>query len=529
MSAVSLREGPVFTVTSAAGDGSGSLREAIENANASASSVRIEFAIGAGPTTIRPDRPLPEIAFAGIVDGWTQPGFDGSPLIELDGSEAGGGVGLAIIHSDVTVRGLAVSGWGEDGVTVIGADRVRLLGLNVGVRPDGRTAAGNTGMGIRTLRAHDCTIGRPGRERVVVSGNVEHGVLAHLSDRLRLQGSFFGTDDTGAAAVPNLQSGIKVYESHAVLIGGEDAGNVVSGNLRYGLEIGGPGSGDAVVVGNLIGTDATGSRALPNNRDGIVVHSSPNIRIGGPSERERNVISGNNLYGVEILAPGAQGATLVGNYVGTDAAGLKAVPNGRSGILIYNTWNARIGGPGAGDGNLISGGARAGVNLDGSVREGYDWTGVGHAHSNLVQGNLIGVDRTGERPLGNELRGILVNHTQNNLIVDNVVSGNGQDGILVLGPEDDSDPNLTPSGNRMLRNKVGITASGAPCGNGRHGIFVRHGKRNEIGGETADEANVISANEFRGVMFSGVGAGSNLLSPTNELEGNGKGPFLQRD
>jgi hypothetical protein len=528
MTLVHRTRGTVFTVTNNRNRGQGSLRRAIKRANRVRAQARIEFAIEPGPTTIRPRSRLPRVRFAGLIDGWTQPGFEGGPVVEINGAGARRGVGLEIVGSRVTVRGLAITGWPGHGLFVHDCTDVALQGLHVGVGLDGASPAGNGGSGIQLTEAHRCAIGGAGNETVVSSGNVGHGIMVQESADLRLRGSRLGTDRSGRVAVANGESGIKLYESPDAVLGCPTDGsvNVVSGNARYGIEIGGAKSRDLVIIGNRIGTDVAGSVAIPNTRDGIVVFMAPNVRIGGADPRERNVISGNNLYGVEIIGPEASGAILIGNFVGTDAAGLTALPNGRSNILIYNAFRSRIGGPGPGEGNVISGGARGGVNLDGSVREGHDWTGVGHAHDNLVQGNLIGVGGDGEEPLGNQLRGVLVNHAQDNTIVDNVISANGEDGVLILGPEDDSNPHLVPTGNRVARNKIGVSRSGAPCGNGRHGVFVRHGQRNMIGGEDGD-TNTIASNVGRGVVFSGTGARTNTLGAINEIAANGKGAFHQ--
>ncbi|WP_183098165.1 hypothetical protein [Nocardioides pelophilus] len=459
----------VITVTSAAGGGHGSFRDAIERANALGHEAHIRFAIGVGPVTVRPDAPLPPIAFNGVVDGWTQPGFEGRPLVEIDGGASPGCAGLEIVASGVTVRGLALTSWTEEGIFVHDADEVSLVGLYVGVRLDGATAAGNGGSGIHAVRADRCLVGGAGPAAVITSGNRGHGLwLEEGARHLRLEGSFVGTDRTGSVAVPNGRSGVKVEQAHGALLGG-------------------------------IGDGAA------------------------------NVISGNRLYGIEIGGPLARGAVVVGNHVGTDLTGTVAVPNGRSGVVVYNTPDVRIGGASPREGNVISGGARGGVNLDGSVTvlEGYDYTGKGYATGNVVQGNLIGVDKTGEHPLGNQLRGVLVNFAQDNTIIDNVISANGEDGVLVLGPEDDSDPLLVPSGNRVLRNRIGVTASGRPCGNGRHGVLVRHARGNFVGGVDAEEANTIAHNGGRGVMFSGTGARSNNLGPHEALHDNGQGPFHQ--
>jgi len=469
MACVPNRTDPVITVTSVANSGAGSLRAAIEKANTHGSAVELRFAIGSGPATIRLDSPLPPLAFGGLVDGWTQPGIDGAPLIEINGAAAAVCPGLEIVHGGLTVRGVVVTGWQSDGIYVHDCDDVALLGLHVGVALDGETAAGNGGSGIHLVRAERCLIGGPSGDGVVVSGNHGHGIwLEERSHRCRIVGSRIGTDREGRAALPNDRSGVKVEESYGAALGGvgPGSGNVISGNGLYGIEVGGPQSRDAVVVGNLIGTDVDGLAAIPNLRSGIVVYNTPGVRIGGATADEANVISG---------------------------------------------------------------GARSGVNLDGSVTvlDGYDYTGKGHANGNTVQGNLIGVDRTGERPLGNQLFGVLVNHAQDNTVVDNVISANGEHGVLVLGPDDDSDPHLVPSGNRVLGNRIGVTPSGAACGNGLHGVLVYNGRHNEIGGETAAEANIISGNQGRGVMFLGAGARTNVLGPANDLGSNAEGAFHQ--
>lgn len=459
----------VHVVTTAADGGVGSLRDAIQRANADGRDARVVFAVGSGPTAIRLTAPLPPVSFPGLIDGWSQPGPAGRPSVEINGADAASGSGLEIVGDGLTVRGLSITGWRDDGVHVHDCVDVGLLGLHIGVGLDGATAAGNGGSGIHVVRADRCVVGGPGAKGVVSSGNRTHGIwLEEGARQLRLAGSFIGTDRSGATALPNGQSGVKVEQAYGAVVGAVDDGalNVISGNMLYGIEIGGPLARGAVVIGNHIGTDATGLTAVPNGRSGIVVYNTPDVRIGGPSERE---------------------------------------------------------------GNVISGSARAGVNLDGSVTtfDGYDYTGKGHARGNVVQGNLIGVDRTGERALGNRLRGVLINYAQDNTIVDNTISGNAEDGVLILGPDDDSDPNLVPSGNRLLGNRIGVTHAGASCGNGRHGVLIRHGRANEIGSGDVAEANAISGNSGRGVVFSGLGARTNVLHPSNDLAGNGLGEFHQ--
>ena len=89
--AVALTTSPsTFVVTNTGDSGAGSLRQAILDANAHPGADRIEFNIpGSGFHTITPLTALPTISDPVTIAGSTQPGFIGSPIIELDGSAAG--------------------------------------------------------------------------------------------------------------------------------------------------------------------------------------------------------------------------------------------------------------------------------------------------------------------------------------------------------------------------------------------------------------------------------------------------------
>lgn len=78
-----------FTVTTTADSGAGSLRQAILNANANPGADTIQFAIGSGFQSIQPLSSLPPIFDTTTIDATTQPGYAGTPLIELNGINAG--------------------------------------------------------------------------------------------------------------------------------------------------------------------------------------------------------------------------------------------------------------------------------------------------------------------------------------------------------------------------------------------------------------------------------------------------------
>ncbi len=147
-----------------------------------------------------------------------------------------------------------------------------------------------------------------------------------------------------------------------------------------------------VIQGNQIGTNDTGSTAVPNAGAGVFVASGARANVlGGTATGARNVIVGNGRSGVFLS--GASGNLVQGNSIGTDASGRVALPNAVDGVFLADAASANvIGGTATGAGNVISGNARVGVFLLGSGTSG-----------NLVQGNGIGTDATGLVPLGNGL------------------------------------------------------------------------------------------------------------------------------
>ena len=95
-------------------------------------------------------------------------------------------------------------------------------------------------------------------------------------------------------------------------------GNLISGNFGTGVSF--PDSVDTgnTVAGNYIGTDVTGTLAIPNGGGGVYV-AGPTNTIGGTTAAARNVISGNNGFGVQISGTSATGNTVDGNYIGISA------------------------------------------------------------------------------------------------------------------------------------------------------------------------------------------------------------------
>jgi titin len=149
---------------------------------------------------------------------------------------------------------------------------------------------------------------------------------------------------------------------------------------------------DDTVAGSFIGTNASGNGALPNGGDGVLIDSGASGNtIGGTTAAARNIISGNTGRGINL---NGSGNVVQGNYIGTDATGTLALGNGGTGIGI-NGNNNLIGGTTPGAGNVVS--ANAATSGFGGIVLGDANTGALTTTGNIVQGNLVGTDYTGTR------------------------------------------------------------------------------------------------------------------------------------
>jgi hypothetical protein len=133
------------------------------------------------------------------------------------------------------------------------------------------------------------------------------------------------------------ENGVRIDGGRNNVIGGSAPGerNVISGHDENGVFISGLDSDMNSVVGNYIGTNASGSAAMPNEVGVQIFYEAHNNTIGGSDPGEGNVISGNSEVGVRIGHPTNSGNKLYGNYIGTNASGTSALPNG-IGVEIWS-------------------------------------------------------------------------------------------------------------------------------------------------------------------------------------------------
>ena len=471
-----------FWVTNTSDSGPGSLRQAIDDANSTTGFNSIYFSIpGMAPHIIMLQSQLPAIADPVSIDGFTQPnnGYTGTdPKIKLDLTAAGNSsVGINIQASNSSVYGLFVYNGGT-GIIVQGSNcyigsqtkrnvvsdnqscGIIVEGSNhtiennyVGTTPDGSDTLGFQGSGIKV---YSNTVSVPSRNiyiknNVISSKGSNGGVILLGYGRISqtyLYGNKIGTNAAGTARLADWNFGIFIeWNCDSIYIGSgaPGYGNLISGNLSstvsgVGINVQVYNPALVSIKGNKIGTDITGSYSIGNNY-GIKTYYATDLIIGG-SGGEGNLVSGNYYTGIYLLS---SLGTIKGNYVGTTANGLTALPNslsnpptGGTGIYIYMS-RVTIGSPWINEGNIISG------NYDGLELEDSD--------SCIIEGNKIGVTANNS-PLGNAGNGIKLarsNYTKIGgvtLAEGNVIANNANSGVYIFGLP----PNLPAANNLVSKN-----------------------------------------------------------------------------
>ena len=328
--------------------------------------------------------------------------------------------------------GNLISGNASDGVLIDSGSRNNVLNGNfVGTTVNGDAAIGNAGDGVWIRRADGNSltgcrfVNNPFVYYNVLSGNGQNGLRVTDSDKVLVQGNFFGIGANNTAIVANRLDGIRVDGRSAnTQVGGViPLGNVSAGNGRNGIEVAGRARG--FITFNTFGGLLAFKGAAPNGRDGLLITST-----GGDNLARTNVFSGNRGNGIE-LAGRARGVTIDPDIAGLTTSGDAVLPNGGDGVLIH----------GAAHGNVVGGSRRSVIPQNTfSGNKGYGLAITGRAHGNRVFSSFIGTEIFGVSALGNQKGGILVGgRAYRNSIGQrgrrpaNLISGNTGNGVR-LGP-----------------------------------------------------------------------------------------------
>jgi hypothetical protein len=239
---------PLFLVTTTADSGPGSLRQAILDADGTPGLDIIDFAIGTGIQTLNLVSPLPAITQPVLLDGTSQPGFTGAPIIELDGAASGPGAdGLLITAGNSTVRGLVINRFTSNGIELQNNGGNVIQGNYIGTDVTGTMALGN-GMGLRISTSNNTVGGTTVGARNVISGNLGDGVFISDSGTGNVvQGNFIGTDASSTVNLGNANNGVHLLNASGNTIGGtgDGAANVISFNGNDGVLVD-TGSGNGI-------------------------------------------------------------------------------------------------------------------------------------------------------------------------------------------------------------------------------------------------------------------------------------------
>jgi titin len=253
---------------------------------------------------------------------------------------------------------------------------------------------------------------------------------------------------------------------------------------------------------------------------GLVVNTTGAVTIQGLAIDR---FAGN---GITIQSPaGAAGTTIAGCYIGTTQDGNAKLGNGSDGIRLSGASGNTIGGTADGAGNVISGNGIPG----GPVSEGFGISLEQNSTGNLIEGNVIGLNKDETAKLGNSLDGIYLEVGSDNNTIGgsytsggNYISGNGGSGI-----------DIRSSYNVVAGNDIGIgNNNAANLGNTGDGVLIygSNATGNTIGGTLQSAQNVISDNGGFGVNMDGGAAGNTVqndiigyLPDGITLKANGKG------
>lgn len=567
------RRPAVFTVTTAADAGAGSLRQAIIDANAAAGPDEIRFAIpGNGPHAILLASELPVITSPVAIDGYSQsgaaPASGATPAqlrVALIGSLLSTGEGLVFVTNGnganadgSSVRGLSIYGFETDNRTrngaailVEGASGVTVAGNHIGIDVDGSTAPSSAyGVVIFNGGSGGAVGGTASADRNVIGGHTLNGVIVAEVPGVSVQGNYIGTNPTATSAVGN-RIGLSLANAPGAVVGSAvlgEGGNVIGGNL-VGIDINGASSSGINVVGNLVGVRrnaATGAIAPLSNlnngvqlsggasenvvqQNGIGFNGGAGVYVTSGATGTRivgNLVGGNQGGGIHVTAENSitapSGTVIQGNGVGAElvasGAAVGAVGNVGFGIRIHGLETLQIEGTviggGPGQGNLVSGTSRQGGQSTGG-----DGIVISHAIGTVVQGNLIGTDRTGRAALPNVGNGLLV--TSDGVLVGgvaegegNVIAANGAAGVLLSG-----------QASGLYGNVIGTDRSESlDLGNGGGGVVIFGGTDNTVGFDAPGHPNVIAYNAVGVSVGSGfTGADRNVIRANRVFANDGLG------
>lgn len=465
-----------FYVTNLNDSGNGSLRESMRLSNKLKGPQAFIFFSVAGKIIL--ESPLPKMINTINIIGTSAPGWNKSfpPVVAIDFN---GNAGLEIVSNCIKceISGLELLNASSSGISIFGKNN----------------------------SVCDCYI----------HDNAENGIVIGFSS----QGNDIGKLKFNAKTGDKLPS------------------NVINNNAQCGIVM--DFASNNAINNNFIGLDYTGTVANPNGAYGIyILNRSSNNTLGSPAYTNPvtgeendptgdkgtvdpvfvippygNVISGNGSHGIVIQD--STNITVLGNFVGTDCAGIRAVSNGGSGAFISNSSYIDIMGCSINDNpfvyyNIFSGNKGDGIEIS-------------DAQNVTIQGNFVGIASNNAIMIPNSLNGIRVGRSTNYTLIGgiiplgNVISGNTKNGIYVTS---------TANNFETYNTFGGLFAFGGAAPNGKNGMMIDINVTNVTVGQAADErTNVFSGNKENGIKIMGSSNNIKITAILAGLSTNGKFPL----
>ncbi len=221
-------------------------------------------------------------------------------------------VGAGNVITGNNGNGVDISGTGTTGNVVSGND----IGTNAVGNIDPGNGNREDGVVIQSGAASNVVGGTTAGAVNIIVGNGISNLLNNVdindASQNVVEGNQIGFDVSGSTLMLTFGDGVIVQGgATGNTIGGTLSGtfgggaafsvNVISGNGANGVEITGTGTELNVVEGNYLGTNATGTIAVGNGNDGVVIDNGATLNtVGGTTAGARDVISGNRENGVGL-------------------------------------------------------------------------------------------------------------------------------------------------------------------------------------------------------------------------------------
>ncbi|MFZ1496692.1 MAG: right-handed parallel beta-helix repeat-containing protein, partial [Saprospiraceae bacterium] len=534
-------------VNPAVGAGTGTLRQAIVDANATTDPDVIKFNIsGTGPHVITPSTNYEHITNPLTIDGTTQLGwvantaafpnpFNGTIKIAINFANTATNAQVFSNFSGLTIKGICVYGatstTSQPFFSIQNVNNVNIYGCYFGIEADGMTFSNTYCQGAITFQTSgdNINIGSdlPAERNLFAFAEVGSGTNEYCLyffnafsgtgfNNIKIRGNYFNMKKDGVTVTSTVaDNGIgfaNIYAGNVWQIGGPNTedGNLISGG-KNGIVMSNnivTSTTSVLIQKNIVGTDYTGLVDKGNRNNGIEISSTGKVIILD------NLISGNDVNGLQDFggtgATAGDSITVLRNIVGLNITATDAIPNTGKGMYIYQCNKSIIG-----DGTL--------ANKNIIASNGSDEIFLQTCSGVKINTNYFGTKIDGVTPLPSAGHGIVFYDVQNSKILNNIITANGADGISVLLSSSLDNSFLTNSiyanaGLGIDLRNDDVTFNDATDGDAGPNYFLNFPKINSalLGSLTVDYTLDVPAGDYKMEVF-GNPAGTG--DPTKHGEG----------